>query len=68
MPMLFSLSFKDGFKTEMFPPAASMWEQVGAREEVEGKRRRLAENTCLLGCFRFWLLLYSKLIKTSLEC
>lgn len=37
MPMLFSLSFKDGFKTEMFPPAASMLGTGGCKRRVRGK-------------------------------
>lgn len=41
----------------------------GWKRRVRGKEtQRLAENISLKGCFRFWLLLYSKLIKRSLEC
>lgn len=40
--MLFSLSFKDDFKRELFPPAASMWEQVGKR--VRGKETETSKK------------------------
>ena len=54
------------FQKRIVSPCSQCVGTGGWKRSVSGKET--AENISLKGCCRFWLLLYSKLIKTSLEC